>query len=374
MISWQSDITERRQWEKKLLEKEDQLRSTINNAPVGIILTDKDKKIVVANDQLRDILDIPHDMMETGKDYMEVIRYICDRGDFGADIDRRREVILHSLENPNSPPYDYNATSGKIYSVRRHPAGDGSVVTISVDMTEQKKAEENLQQALRDLELAQDELVEAGKLASLGSLIAGVAHEINTPIGTSLTASTHVHEETLKICAAFEDNAVKRSELAGYLAIASEGSKIIEVNLKRAGALIRSFKQVAVDQSSEQRRSFDVDSYLAEIIQSLKPQLKAYPHIELVLEANAETVINSFPGAFSQILSNLLVNALMHAFEQDSEGQVVIRTRSFENQLTIFFEDNGRGMDKWVRERIFEPFFTTRRGSGGSGFWITYRL
>ena len=377
VISWQADITERKQWEKKLLAKEEQFRSTINNAPAGIILTDKDKKIVVANDQLRDILNVPRDMMESGKDYMEVIRYVCERGDLGPDVEHHRKAVRHSLENPNARRHHaYTATSGKIYSVHRHAVGDGSVVTIAVDMTEQKKDEEHLQQALRDLKQAQDEIVEAGKLASLGSLIAGVAHEINTPIGTSLTASTHVHDETLKISAAFENNTVKRSELAGYLAIASEGSKIIETNLKRAGSLIRSFKQVAVDQSSEERRSFDVDSYLAEIIQSLKPQLKTYPHVKLVLEANAGAVINSFPGAFSQILSNLLVNALTHAFEHDSEGQVVIRTRTSGNQMEISFEDNGRGMDATVRERIFEPFFTTRRGSGGSGLGlhIVYNL
>ncbi|MEP3116256.1 HAMP domain-containing sensor histidine kinase [Nisaea sp.] len=215
-------------------------------------------------------------------------------------------------------------------------------------------------------------------MASLGSLVAGVAHEINAPIGTALTASTHVREETLKIGAAFSSNTVKRSQLDGYLAIADEGSKIIETNLDRAAELIRSFKQVAVDQSSEERRSFNFDSYLSEVIQSLKPQLRVYPNVDLVLDAGANVVIDSFPRAFSQVFSNLLLNALTHAFDQEQEGggQVVIRTILIGDQVRISFEDNGRGMSAAVSDRVFEPFFTTRRGSGGSGLGmhIVYNL
>ncbi|WP_323796725.1 PAS domain S-box protein [Nisaea sp.] len=380
-IVWHLDISSRKKIEVELSRKEEQLRSTINNAPAGIILTDENMKIVVANDQLRGILDVPREMMETGCDYTEIIRYVAERGDYGPQPERTRETVLASLAAPTARPFEYTSRAGKAFSVRRHPVGDGSVVTIAVDVTEQKQAEERLRQALWDLELAQDELVQAEKMASLGGLVAGVAHEINTPIGTALTASTHVREETLKIGAAFGSNTVKRSQLEGYLSIADEGSRIIESNLNRAAELIRSFKQVAVDQSSEERRTFNVDSYLSEIIQSLKPQLRAYPNVDLVLEADANVVIDSFPGAFSQILSNLLVNALTHAFGQEGQGQenrgqILIRTILFDDQVRISFEDDGRGMNAAVRERIFEPFFTTRRGSGGSGLGmhIVYNL
>lgn len=376
VIAWQSDITERHEWEKKLLEKEELLLSIINNAPAGIILTDENMKIVVANEQLGDMLEMPREMMEVGENYAEVIRHMSKRGDYGPNPDRFREEVLETLRNPTARPFDYTSPAGQSYSVRRHPVGDGGVVTIAMDVTEQKQTEERLREALWDLELAQDELVQSEKMASLGGLVAGVAHEINTPIGTALTASTHVREETLKIGAAFENNIVKRSQLVSYLAIADEGSKIIASNLGRAAELIRSFKQVAVDQSSEERRSFNVDSYLSEIIQNLKPQLRAYPNVDLVLDADANVVIDSFPGAFSQVLSNLLVNALTHAFGHDGVGQIVIRTQAFDGQVKISFEDNGKGMDATVRERIFEPFFTTRRGSGGSGLGmhIVYNL
>ncbi|MEP5767030.1 PAS domain S-box protein [Nisaea sp.] len=160
------DITKRKAAEQevhrnaeRLREKEAQLRSTISNAPAGIILTDKDMKIVVVNDQLRDILDVPQEMMEAGKNYADDIRYVSERGDYGSNIDEHRSNVLESLKTPNARPFEYISTAGNAFSVRRHPVGDGSVVTIAMDVTEQKQAEERLRQALCDLELAQDELV-----------------------------------------------------------------------------------------------------------------------------------------------------------------------------------------------------------------------
>lgn len=375
-IVWHLDISSRKKFEAELSRTEEQLRSTISNAPAGILLTDKEINIVVANDELRDIVKVPEEMMDTGKNYADVIRFLAKRGDFGPNPDRSIDDILDTLKAPAERSSEYTSLDGKVFNVRRHPVGGGGAVTIAMDVTEQKEAEERLRQALWDLELTQDELVHSEKMASLGSLVAGVAHEINTPMGTALTAATHVREETLKVVAAFKKNEIKRSQLENFLSIADEGSKIIESNLSRAAHLIRSFKQVAVDQSSEQRRSFNIDSYLRETIESLTPQLRPYPKIELILVVGADVEINSFPGAFSQILSNLLVNALTHAFEHDGSGKIEIRTLTLGDQMRISFEDNGLGMTEAVRGRIFEPFFTTRRGTGGSGLGlhIVYNL
>lgn len=376
-IVWHLDITNRKSIEAELTRKEQQLRSTIENAPAGIILTDGEDKIVLINEEMREILEVPAEMVEPGKCYADVLRYLVERGDYGVgDIEQILERTLDALRKPTSRIYEYNSISGKIYGVRRHPAADGSVVTVAVDVSEQKENEERLRQALWDLELAQDELVQSEKMASLGGLVAGVAHEINTPVGTAVTAASHVREETLKIKAAFEGNAVKRSEFENYLSTANEGTRIIESNLNRAAQLIRSFKQVAVDQSSEHRRVFNVDDYLQETVDSLKPQLKSYPRVELALETDADVPINSFPGAFAQVLSNLFVNALSHGFGQDGSGTISIRTMRLDDQVRVTFEDDGKGMDAETRGRIFEPFFTTRRGSGGSGLGmhIVYNL
>ncbi|WP_420403412.1 PAS domain S-box protein [Nisaea sp.] len=376
-IVWHLDISNRRAIEEELSRKEAQLRSTIDNAPAGLILTDKDQNIVLVNDELREILDVPSRLLDPGKFYGDVLRYMAERGDFGiGDVEQNYRSAFDALRSPSSGIYEYNAVSGKVFGVRRHEVGDGSVVTVAVDVTEQKESEELLRQALWDLELAQDELVQSEKMASLGGLVAGVAHEINTPVGTAVTAASHVREETLRIKDAFACNNVKRSQFDSYLAAADEGTRIIESNLNRAAQLIRSFKQVAVDQSSELRRTFNIDAYLRETVDSLMPQLKHYPKVELQLETDADFSINSYPGAFAQILSNLVVNALTHGFGPDRNGTILIRTMKFGDQLRLTFEDNGNGMDADTRTRIFEPFFTTRRGSGGSGLGmhIVYNL
>jgi signal transduction histidine kinase len=191
-----------------------------------------------------------------------------------------------------------------------------------------------------------------------------------------VTAASHVREETVRIREAFARNEVKRSQFDNYLAAADEGTRIIESNLHRAAQLIRSFKQVAVDQSSELRRRFNIDAYIRETVDSLMPQLKHYPKVELQLEMDADVSINSYPGAFAQILSNLVVNALAHGFGQDRSGTILIRTVTLDEQVKITFEDDGAGMDADIRTRIFEPFFTTKRGSGGSGLGmhIVYNL
>jgi PAS domain S-box-containing protein len=376
-IVWHLDISNRKAIEAELSRKEAQLRSTIDNAPAGIVMTDKDQKIVLVNEELRDILDVPREMLEPGEFYGDVLRYMADRGDFGSgDIEQKYERALHTLRNPNTGIHEYSAVSGRVFGVRRHEVGDGSVVTVAVDVTEQKEGEERLRQALWDLELAQDELVQSEKMASLGGLVAGVAHEINTPVGTAVTAASHVREETVRIREAFARNEVKRSQFDNYLAAADEGTRIIESNLHRAAQLIRSFKQVAVDQSSELRRRFNIDAYIRETVDSLMPQLKHYPKVELQLEMDADVSINSYPGAFAQILSNLVVNALAHGFGQDRSGTILIRTVTLDEQVKITFEDDGAGMDADIRTRIFEPFFTTKRGSGGSGLGmhIVYNL
>ncbi|MEO9902617.1 ATP-binding protein [Nisaea sp.] len=382
VIVWHLDISSGKKVEAELSEKETLFRSIIASAPAGMIVTDAEMRIVVVNERFREIFQGPDEMLDRGKNYEAVIRFEINRGDYGsADHEPQFQVLVESIRNPTDKQIQYHAPSGRVFQVRRHPVGDGCIVSIVVDMTEQIETQNQLRQALSELELAQDELVQVEKMASLGGLVAGIAHEINTPIGTALTASTHVREETLKIGAAFRSDTVKRSQLDGYIAIADEGSRIIEVNLGRAAELIRSFKQIAVDQSSEERRSFNVDSYVSEIIQSLKPQLRAHPNVDLVLEGDANTVIDSFPGAFSQVLSNLLVNALTHAFrnegqEQEVRGQILIRTILSGDQVRISFEDNGQGMSAAICEKIFEPFFTTRRGSGGSGLGmhIVYNL
>lgn len=238
-----------------------------------------------------------------------------------------------------------------------------------------QSANGQLRRTLDDLRQAQRQLVESEKMAALGALVAGVAHEINTPLGIGVTAASHLETESKRIRSLIESSALKRSDLDAYLDIATGSSELILRNLKRADHLVKSFKQVAVDQSSEQRRVIELAEYLDEILTSLHPRLKRTRH-EVHVECDPLLRTHTYPGALYQVIVNLVINSLVHGFEDMTEGRIDIAVWRVEDWIEIDYRDNGRGMAETVRARVFEPFFTTRRGQGGSGLGmhIVYNL
>ncbi|ADK80817.1 protein kinase domain-containing protein [Sediminispirochaeta smaragdinae] len=219
----------------------------------------------------------------------------------------------------------------------------------------------DLRDSYQKLKEAQKQLIESEKLASLGSLVAGIAHEVNTPIGVAVTAATLLQDQIHAASLDIHD--------------LEQTSDLILRNLKRAGELIGSFKQVAVDQASEALRSFDLRSYIEDIVLSLGPRLKKRPISVEVEVAQGITVIG-YPGAISQIFTNLISNSLIHAYEADDTGRIRIDGFQREGRILIHYRDDGKGMDEESVRRVFEPFYTTRRGSGGSGLGmnIVYNL
>lgn len=234
------------------------------------------------------------------------------------------------------------------------------------EIEQRTHANRELESTMADLRNTQQQLVETEKMASLGGLVAGVAHEINTPVGVAFTAASMLSGEAGAFGNAFRDGQLKKSSLEKFVRVSEESSRLILGNLERAAHLIQSFKQVAVDQSSEEVRSFEVGEYFSEVLLSLKPNLKKRK-VEVTLDCPEEHVIRSHPGAWSQILTNLLMNSLAHAFEENDHGLIKISVRVVGDELRVVYSDNGCGMDEATRKRVFDPFFTTRRGSGGSG-------
>jgi len=234
---------------------------------------------------------------------------------------------------------------------------------------------EDLSRALTELRAAQSQLVESEKMAALGALVAGVSHEINTPLGVGVTAASHLCERSAHLLSELDRGAVTKSALKEYAEMAKTSGDLVLSNLKRASELVRSFKQVAVDQSSEQRRIIALRSYLMDILSSLHPTLKRSRH-EIALVCPEELMLDTYPGALYQITSNLLLNACIHAFPDAAIGKIEISASVEGEQVLIKFSDNGSGMTPEVRARVFEPFFTTRRGQGGSGLGlhIVYNL
>jgi signal transduction histidine kinase len=232
-----------------------------------------------------------------------------------------------------------------------------------------------LNTALTQLQQAQGELVRQEKLASLGRLVAGVAHEINTPLGICVTATSHLVEELRLTREELGAGEMTEDSLNGFLDIVDQSLRIMTTNTQRAAALVRSFKQVAVDQSSDDIRSFNLRNYLNEVLLSLQPKLKGRP-VKVEVDCPADLVLESYPGAVSQIVTNMLMNSLVHGFEHEQKGQIAIRAALEGEVVSLSYADDGAGMDRDTLDKLFDPFFTTKRGNGGSGLGahILYNL
>jgi signal transduction histidine kinase len=227
----------------------------------------------------------------------------------------------------------------------------------------------DLQRTIDELQQAQEQLVHAEKLAALGGLVAGVAHEINTPLGIGVTAASYLEQETKRLGLELEENRLTREGLERFRQTAMESSQLILRNLIRADRLVKSFKQVAVDQSSEQKRVIDLATYLQEIMSSLHPSLKRTQH-QVEIYCPDGLVLETYPGALYQVVVNLVLNSLLHAYGEQPEGTITITARRVGDQAVLVYRDDGCGMTEEIRKKIFDPFFTTKRGEGGSGLGL----
>ncbi|QCG88631.1 PAS domain S-box protein [Azospirillum sp. TSH100] len=406
-----SDITERVRAELDLAHERNVLQVTLDNTDQGIIKVDGDGRVVTANRRAAELLNIPPEVLAGNPRFADLVALQRRQGEFGEMADDPDLYLSYGIgqagdgtgfgENqdggfdsgsdsglsmpPGEPaglidqPFTFKRRrpDGRIVEVRTNPLPEGGFVRTLTDVTvEARSAEEifnamqELERAYADLKETQANLVQAEKMASLALLVAGVAHEINTPIGIAFGCATHLSGRTGVLAEAFERGTMKKSDLAAYVATASESSRLIEQNLTRAAELIQSFKRVAVDQTSEERRRFDLLAYLEEVVTSLGPTLRKSPH-RVAIACSPGILMDSFPGALSQVVTNLVMNALTHAFPADGKGHMVIDVdEATDGEVEIRFADDGVGIAAENLPKVFEPFFTTRRGSGGSGLGL----
>ena len=227
-----------------------------------------------------------------------------------------------------------------------------------------------LEENIKVLKETQDILVKSEKLASLGAIVAGVAHEINTPIGNALVTASTIREIVNEFSSQAMNGKLTHSALNNFLKLCKEGSQLVESSLVRASELIQSFKQVAVDQSSERRRTFNLAETVRETLLTLKHTFKNTPFL-IETRVPDNIVMDSFPGALGQVITNLLNNALIHGFEGREHGTMKISADQMSAEsITIRFSDNGNGIDETNIKHIFDPFFTTKFGQGGSGLGL----
>jgi len=250
-----------------------------------------------------------------------------------------------------------------------------AVKELAQQKSELEDSEKELRHSLTQLTQTQNQLVQSEKMASLGSLVAGISHEINTPVGIGVTAVTYLSECVSNLTKDIDAKSLTQTKMTAFLSDANHSCSLLTSNLNKASQLIQSFKDIAVDQTSEAVRDVNLASYLKEVITSLQPKLKRTQH-RIEIEGDDDIVIHCRAGALSQMFTNLILNSVVHAFDEIDNGIMTFTFRADDTNIYITYKDNGSGIDEKNLVMLFEPFFTTKRGQGGSGLGthILYNL
>jgi signal transduction histidine kinase len=259
-----------------------------------------------------------------------------------------------------------------VYKRYRSKKKSAEILSAKNDLITQQK--EELSETLDVLRRTQKKLVESEKMASLGSLVTGVAHEINTPVGIIITAITNLEDRLKQLNDKYRTNQMKKSDLDNFLEYTSKAGKLILSNSQRTGELVKSFKQVSVDQATEAKRQFKIKNYIKDVLLSLEPKFKG-KEIEIKINCDEYLVWNSYPGIIAQIVTNLVLNSLVHGFKDSNQGMIEFDIKRKDQRLLIVYRDNGSGMSQQVLKQIYDPFYTTNKQMGtGLGMHIIYNL
>ena len=306
------------------------------------------------------------------KSLIKTIQYVAQRKEYSVRCDPPAYKELYSLTKSIDVLFERTEKQ-----IAKQKNSEQQTINLNNELKDKlsnrtdalKESNQELLSTLEKLHQFQGQLVESENMASLGDMVAGVAHEVNTPIGLGVTASTLLSDRLLEIKAAFENKTLKSSQLKKFLDEGKENVGIIYRNLSRAADLISSFKKVAVDQSNEDTRLFNVHELLNEVLLTLAPQIKNLPY-QIELHCPSDLKVTSKPGPISQILINLILNSIIHGFENKDEGTITITVMHLSEQLNITYQDDGLGIEDDMKNKVFEPFTTTKRGSGGSGLGL----
>jgi PAS domain S-box-containing protein len=359
-----------------LFPQQPALQLIYDTAPIGLACLSPDCRYLQINQRLTEICGISvedhlgrsvRDCVPALADAVEgIVRSIMETGDpvIGIEVAGQRAdqtderfwiTYWHPLRSPSGEIVGINVAAEEITERKRAEAA------LQASEREIRSARDAAEAALRNLRETQDFLIEAEKLAALGRLVAGVAHEINNPVGTSLTVASSLERKTAAFMADVARGDLRRSSLNEFLEISRKASAQLVANLTRAAELVQSFKQVATDRNYSNQRSFDLGDLTEQVFLSLRPGL-GKQNVILNVECQPDLTMNSYPGPYGQVLTNLLLNSIAHAFLDGKGGTV--------DHVEIVFSDDGCGMSLDVRHRAFDPFFTTRRDQGGTGLGL----
>lgn len=372
------DITDQRRAEETIAEGRRLLQLVIDTVPAVINVKNAEQRYVLMNRYMAGIFGIePADAI--GRTAGEVM--LRDDAVKTGETDRR---VLESGKELGFYEEEYQDASGEMrqWLVNKLPICDAdghveNIVTVALDIGDRKRSEQEMRRAkdaaeaaLGNLRATQNSLIEAEKLAALGRLVAGVAHEVNNPVGISLTVASSLERKIALFAEEVERGQLRRSSLNDFIAANRDAASQLVANLNRAAELVQSFKQVAADRSYSDKRTFDLGELTEQVVMSLRPALRKH-HVALTVDCEPDLTMNSYPGPYGQVLTNLVLNSVAHAFPDGKGGAVNITVRRVgENNVRILFSDDGCGMSPDVRRKAFDPFFTTRRDQGGTGLGL----
>lgn len=395
LISLIRDVTHEKAVAARLHDSQTKFATIFDTAPFALALTRlADRTYIDANPAWERLFGYPRQDI-IGRTSRELGCWV-DGDDYDAiytsvvnnDALQKREIRLHPHDRPQT------VVSCVVSGRRLQVGGDDCALWSMVDISELRRVQARIEELNQNLERrvtertaelsraldilrqTQEELIRREKMAALGSLVAGIAHELNTPIGNSVTVATTFSARTEELLRAYAGGKLRRADFDSYTEDARRAVELLMASLTRAEELVRSFKQVATDQTSELRRPFELNEMLHEMAVTLSPMFKNRQIVLHVVETSPMT-LDSFPGALGQIFTNLISNALLHAFDGGGDGRITVTPRRLDaDSLEIEFADDGRGIPPADQRRIFDPFFTTRLGQGGTGLGlhIVYNL
>lgn len=381
------DVTEKRRLSESLERSEEFLQIILENSPQSIFWKDTESVYQGCNSRFSNVAGVGDPENIIGKTDFDLAWKKEEAEAFRKD-DRKvmdeKKSYLHIIEPQKQadgsnawietnkvPLFDTKGDVNGLFGTYQH-------------ITELIKAREKISEMLRTenerlerlvlertsvLEETMSELMKRERMASLGSLVAGVSHEINTPLGVSISASSYLKDRNMEFHQVLDAGELSKEGLVEYIEMVNETTEIININLERAARLVRSFKDISTNLSHEETSRFDLHKYAEAVILTLKHEYKRDSH-KLVVSPDKEFFVEGYPSAYSQILTNLIMNSLHHAFLPDVRGLISISLEKNGDTITITFTDNGKGIGEDIVSRIFDPFFTTNRENGGSGLGL----
>lgn len=362
LVSVVRDITEHRKTEEALRDSEEKYRTILESIEDGYFEVDLAGNFTFFNDSMRRILGYTAEELlgMNNREYMDEIN--------AKKIFQTFNAVYKTGISTKALDWELIRKNGSRCIVE-------TVVSLIQDANGRELGFRGIARDVTDQKRTERQLLRSEKLASLGNMVAGVAHEISTPLGVGLMSASFLNDITAELGSMHDDGRMDASAIERYMQKATEASAMVMSNLDRASELLNSFKHVAVDQIVEERRKFNLCTNVRETLNSLRPQYKRTLHT-IDVECPDDLQMDSYPGAFSQIITNLVMNSMVHGFDGIEKGSISMSFEARDKMLVFTYRDSGKGMDEDTLNKLYDPFFTTRRSKGGSGLGmhIVYNL